>query len=316
MAHEVETMAWTNEKPWHGLGVEVQPNITTTEMLKAAGLDWNVDLEPLMYRRGDVFSEVGHKALVRSTDGRLLDVVGADWKPVQNADALDFFHEFVEAGHMTMETAGSLKQGRHVFALAKIGEDFSVVRGDKINGYLLFSNPHQYGRAPSILLTMVRVVCNNTLTLALGHGGKARYSWSHLQTFDGDRAEMAKEALGLASATMKETKAQMQLLAKAKLGMYEAEEYFVRVFDPKNTQGDKGKVARHVPLAIEAMAQQPGANLGEGTYWQAFNAVTYLTDHTLGRSQDTRVSSALFGGYAALKQRAFDLAVERAKVAA
>lgn len=316
MSHEVETMAWTNEKPWHGLGVEVQPNITTSEMLKAAGLDWTAELEPLFYRRDNKTCEVGQKALVRSSDGRLLDVVGADWKPVQNSDALDFFHEFVDAGHMTMETAGSLKQGRHVFALAKISEDFSVTRGDKIGGYLLFSNPHQYGRAPSILLTMIRVVCNNTLTWALNEGGRARYSWSHLQTFDGDRAEMAREALGLASKTMKETKAQMQLLAKARITDAEAEEYFVRVFDPKKTQSDKGKIARHVPLAIEAMTQQPGANFAEGTYWQAFNAVTYLTDHVLGRSQDTRVSSALFGGYATLKQRAFDLALERAKVAA
>lgn len=314
MSHEVETMAYTGEKPWHGLGAEWQGDLAPADVLKKAGLDWTADTVPLFFERDGQRIEVSQRALVRNTDGKLLDVVGNDWKPVQNADALQFFHEFVDAGHMKMETAGSLKGGRHVFALAKIADEFTVVKGDKIGGYLLFSNPHQYGRAPCIMLTMVRVVCNNTLTLALGgYGNKGKYSWSHLQSFDVDRAEMAKEALGLASRSMKQAKEQMQLLAKAPITKEEAEHYFVRVFDPKKRQTDKGKVARNVPLAIEAMEKQPGARLAEGTLWQAFNAVTYLTDHVLGRSQDSRVNSALFGSYADLKQHALDIAVQQAK---
>lgn len=313
MSHEVETMAYSGEKPWHGLGVNVTPDISTDEMLIAAGLNWTADLVPLFYRLGDREASVRQKALVRSSDSALLDVVGEDWKPVQNADALGFFSDFVQQGDMRMETAGSLKSGRHVFALAKITEKFQAVKGDEIGGYLLFSNPHQYGKAPCIMLTMVRVVCNNTLTLALREGGTVKYSWSHLKTFDTDHAAMAREALGIAKEQMTRAKEQMTLLAKAKITEEDTEVYFKRVFDPKGAQSSRDKIARNVPLAMKALEEQPGAKYGAGTYWQAFNAVTFLTDHVLGKSQDTRVNSALFGGYAALKRRALDIAIQSAK---
>lgn len=313
MAHEVETIAWANERPWHGLGVEVPADIGADELLVKAGLDWTADVHPLFYKLHGRDFGTTQRALVRSSDGMYLDVVGENWKPTQNRDALGFFRDFVDAGSMKMETAGSLRKGKHVFALAKITGDFEATRGDRILPYLLFSNPHMYGRSPSIMLTFIRVVCWNTITAALADGGRSRYSWSHLQAFDADRAEMAKEALGIAANNTKKKREEMQFMARSKAAKPEVEEYFHRLFDPDAKQKGKGKVARHVPKAMELLEAQPGAQLAEGTWWQAYNAVTFMTDHVLGKDQDARVSSAVFGGYNVLKNRAYDDALAAAK---
>jgi len=313
---EVESMAWSGQVPWHGLGNKVAADITPDKMLKEAGLDWTADLVPLSYECGDKRCEVPQRAMVRSSDGRLLDVVGRDWKPHQNAKMLDFFSDFVHHGEMQMETAGSLREGRHVFALAKLKGGFEVLKGDKVDGFLLFSNPHTYGKAPSIMLTHVRVVCMNTLVQALNESGKARFSWSHLTEFDADHAEMAKEALGLANRQRKAMKESMQALAAARVTDEDTEVYFRRVLRPGDDGKTKVKAPRNLAVLKKAIEQQPGAQLGEGTLWQAFNAITFMTDHVIGRNQDARVSSAFFGSYAALKQRALNVGLDMARTLA
>jgi len=106
--------------------------------------------------------------LFRSSDGKILSVVSGDWNPVQNHEAFEFFNDFVMAGDMKMHTAGSLREGKNVWALAKVNDDFEILGGDKVEPYLLFSNPHEYGKCIDVRFTAIRVVCNNTLTLALG----------------------------------------------------------------------------------------------------------------------------------------------------
>ena len=167
MAHMVETMAYSGSVPWHGLGVAVSNDLTPTQMMQKAGLDWRVDEVDcfIKTRNGDV--KTGQKALVRSTDDRILTTVGENWNPVQNSDAFEFFSEYVMAGDMEMHTAGSLKDGQMVWALAKVKESFELFKGDTVESYLLFSNPHQYGKSIDIRFTPIRVVCNNTLTLSL-----------------------------------------------------------------------------------------------------------------------------------------------------
>ena len=177
MSHEIEAncMAYAGETPWHRLGVEVSPDLTPAEILEKAGLDWSVSLEPLTYvhERNGVKSvnTSSMKALVRSTDGQ-----GADGRrspvdtPIQNRDAFEVFSDFVAAGGMTMETAGSLRGGRLVWALARTTEEFRVFGGDVLQGYFLFSNPHEYGKTALFGGTSIRVVCHNTHSLALFRG--------------------------------------------------------------------------------------------------------------------------------------------------
>jgi len=167
MAHMVETMAYAGEVPWHGLGVPVSNDLTPAQMMQKAGLDWNVQEVETFIEYNGTKQTTGQKALVRETDGRILTTVGENWKPVQNEQAFEFFHEYVMAGDMEMHTAGSLKDGQMVWALAKINNTMEFFKGDQVDSYLLFSNPHQYGKTIDIRFTPIRVVCNNTLTLSL-----------------------------------------------------------------------------------------------------------------------------------------------------
>ena len=149
MAHELEimengeaSMAYVGEVPWHGLGKRVPADLSPEQMLKAANLDWTVQKVPLFYNveSGPVMTNA--RALVRSTDQKLLTVVSEAWKPVQNIEAFEFFNDFVQAGDMEMHTAGSLRDGKMVWAMAQIKESFELFGGDKVDGYLLFRQHH------------------------------------------------------------------------------------------------------------------------------------------------------------------------------
>ena len=171
MSHQVETMAWSGDKPWHGLGVEVNSNLTPEEMLIAAQLDWSVSKRPSYTLDTPEWSEGSGLIqapntfhIVRDSDNRVLSHCGKDYMPIQNKEVFKFFKRFTEAGHMSMETAGSLKDGGEIWGLAKIAEDFDLAGDDQIKGYLLINQPHIVGRSMTIKLTPIRVVCNNTLT--------------------------------------------------------------------------------------------------------------------------------------------------------
>jgi len=130
MAHELEMingeaqMAYVGDLPWHGLGVRVEEGISPEEMMKVAGLDWSVKKVPLNYQvNGDNFVAPDKQALIRETDGRMLSIVGKDWNPVQNLEAFKFFDDFCKEGQMQMHTAGSLFDGKRIWALAKVASE-------------------------------------------------------------------------------------------------------------------------------------------------------------------------------------------------
>jgi phage/plasmid-like protein (TIGR03299 family) len=195
MSHEIETMAYAGELPWHGLGVEVSNELTPMMMLEKAGLDWSVDEVPSFVEHDGRQIPTGQKSLVRSSDSKILTNVGSGWHPVQNHEAFEFFNEFVMSGDMEMHTAGSLKGGQMVWALAKVKESFDIFGDDKIESFLLFSNPHQYGKALNVKFTPIRVVCNNTLTLSLEQESAKGAKLNHRVAFD---ADSVKDTLGLA----------------------------------------------------------------------------------------------------------------------
>ena len=201
MAHMVETMAYAGELPWHGLGVKVIDDLTPEQMMQKAGVDWSVEKQDLVTKMGS--SVKNKQALVRSSDGEVLDIVGKGWNPVQNAEAFNFFEEYVRAGDMQMHTAGSLNGGKMVWALAKTNESFELFNGDVTENYFLFSNPHEFGKAIDIRMTPIRVVCNNTLTLSLSQDSNAMVKVNHRKEFDS--AEV-KEQMGIAREKMEQYK--------------------------------------------------------------------------------------------------------------
>ena len=316
MAHMVETMAFAGAVPWHGLGVNVPADLTPEQMLQAAGLDWEVQKFPsfaiIHENDPDSVIETGQSALVRMSDKRMLDVVSDDWNPVQNAEAFEFFNEFVMAGDMEMHTAGSLKDGQIVWGLAKIKESFELFKGDQIDSYLLFSNFHKYGFSTDVRFTPIRVVCNNTLTLSLSSAVERMVKISHRKQFD---PANVKDMLGIATDKLQKYKEMAQFLGSKKAKNEDIVTYFKRIFPVLGAPKQDKELSRNAKLALEVIDNQPGAKYAQGTWWQPYNAVTYITDHLAGRSADTRITSAWYGANKNLKIKALETAVEMAEAA-
>tara|TARA_B100000131_G_scaffold192579_1_gene185098 strand:+ start:2746 stop:3702 length:957 start_codon:yes stop_codon:yes gene_type:complete len=318
MSHEVETMAYAGETPWHGLGVPVNNDLTPVQMMQKAGLDWTVDKVDAFVRVGNQEIRTGQQALVRSSDNKILTNVGENWNPVQNEDAFNFFSEFVMSGDMDMHTAGSLRGGQMVWALAKTNESFDVFGDDKVDSYLLFSNPHQYGKSIDVRFTPIRVVCNNTLSMSLGMEADKSVRVGHRVEFD---ADAVKETLGLAHEKFQQYKEMAEFLGSKRYDMESLIQYYNDVFpstarnveEPKPVTADT--LSRAGKQALSVIDTQPGAQYAEGSWWQALNSVTYITDHVQGRGEDTRLYSNWFGGNQLRKVRAAEKAVEYATAA-
>ncbi|MCD8397759.1 MAG: DUF932 domain-containing protein [Lachnospiraceae bacterium] len=195
MAANVESMFYVRETPWHGLGVRVNEAPDSYEALKLAGLDWSVLQEPI-YADGECIP--GYKANVRSSDRRVLGVVTDRYKVVQNEEAFAFTDALLGEG-VRYETAGSLQDGKKVWVLARMPREF-VMEGEHFSPYLVFSNTHDGSGAIRVAVTPIRVVCNNTLNLALV---TAKRSWSAIHTANvQDKMEEAKNTLLMADRYM------------------------------------------------------------------------------------------------------------------
>ena len=337
MAHQVETMAYAGEVPWHGLGVPVIDTMTPEEMMEAAGLNWTVSKRPAYTLNAPVWSEdvgilnaEGHHFIVRDTDNSVLSACGEDYVPFQNADTFKFFKRFVTAGEMKMETAGSVKDGQEIWGLAKIQLSFELPGGDKVEGYLLLVSPHLAGKALTVMFTPVRVVCANTMAMALNNNGE-RFRVLHLSAFDNDVMTAAEEALGISSTKMKEFQVQTEFLSSKRTKPLDVQNFIAELFQPQLlVERGKMKIANDVPLIDEfnrtadmvydSIYTSPGAELlsAKGTWWGALNGVTHVIDHRKRESERT-VGGALHSGWlgqgAQVKRRALDLACDYAKAA-
>ena len=314
MAHELEIvdgkaqMAYVGALPWHGLGTKVEGDITPDQFQKVAGLDWTVEKQDMHTVNG--VKVPNKQALVRTSDNTVLDTVGSGWNPVQNSEAFDFFQEYVMAGDMEMHTAGSLKNGQLVWALAKTNESFELFKGDVTENYFLFTNPHQFGKAINIRMTPIRVVCNNTLTLSLSAKSDSMITVNHRKEFD---VEEVKEQMGIAREKMEQYKSMAEFLGSKRYSPDNVVNYFNEVFGSPAKSDDKIFTSRNAKIAHENLQEQPGAEFAEGSWWQAFNSVTHMTDHLQGRSTDGRLTSAWYGRNRKVKLKALDKALEYAE---
>lgn len=330
MSQTIETnsgrsIAHHTEVPWHSLGKKVKPDLSPEQVLKAAGLNWEVRKISLS---GEI--QVDNKKKTISSGAEMLVRVPQDgslpsksdvltilsskkWHPVQNIDAFKFFDEIVASGDMEMHTAGSLMNGKHVWALARIkDEEFTLFGGDKVEGYFLFSNPHQYGKSMDIRFTPIRKVSDN----ALNGIPKSIFRLNHRRAFDPQKA--AKLALEMAHSKLEEYKHIAEFLGSVQYTRDSVVEYLNTVF-PKTSDQRKENGNNLSPNSIaakrafEILETQPGALFAPKSWWNALNAVIYLTDHELGISSDTRIYSAWFGFNQKKKIQAFRKAMEFAK---
>lgn len=196
MAANVESMFYVRETPWHGLGTRVITAPTSKEALELAGLNWQVVQEPIYTETEELIE--GYKANVRDSDRRVLGVVTDRYKVIQNEEAFAFTDELLGEG-VRYETAGSLQGGRKVWMLAHMPHEY-IISGERISPYLVFSNTHDGSGAIKVALTPIRVVCNNTLNLALN---TAKRSWSMIHTGDiKEKMQEAKDTLFMAEKYM------------------------------------------------------------------------------------------------------------------
>lgn len=211
MAANVETMFYTREKPWHGLGTRVEVAPTSADALKMAGLDWEVLQESIYTDAGDKIA--GYKANVRSTDKKVLGVVTDRYKVIQNAEAFEFTDTLLGNG-VRYETAGSLAEGKKVWLLARLPREY-IIGGERISPYLVFSNTHDGSGAVKVAVTPIRVVCNNTLNLALD---TAKRSWSMVHTGDiKGKIQEAKDTLFMAEEYMDNLGREFERLRKVQM---------------------------------------------------------------------------------------------------
>lgn len=219
MAANVESMFYTREKPWHGLGIMVAEAPNSKDALRLAGLNWKVLQEPVYTENKELIQ--GYKANVRNSDRKVLGVVTDRYKVIQNEEAFAFTDALLGDG-VRYETAGSLQEGRRVWMLARLPREF-IIGGERISPYMVFSNTHDGSGAVKTALTPIRVVCNNTLNLALR---TAKRSWSMIHTGDiSGKIEEAKNTLLLADEYMTALGQEFENLRKIKLSERQVQDY-------------------------------------------------------------------------------------------
>ena len=234
MPAKVETMMYVREKPWHGLGTEVPEAPTSADALRFAGLDWTVRQEPIYKSRGGVIK--GYKSNVRDTDGSVLGIVGDRYKVVQNTDAFNFTDDLI-GGDVRYETAGSLREGRQIWLLAKMPE--RKIAGDDVEPYLCFTNAHDGSSGVKVCMTPIRVVCNNTLNLALS-SAKRIWSMRHTENIR-ERLNEARDCLFRADEYMKNLAAYADCAAKKRLQDKEIKAILEELFPVTDKSSDREK---------------------------------------------------------------------------
>ena len=314
MAHELETVngqtafASLREPPWHGLGTVFEEEVSTAKMLELAHLDnWNVRLEDVAVPEGfasdKTYSFVTRTNPFDNTQNDILGVVGERYKVLQNEQLFDFGDLLLDNGGR-WETAGSIKGGRQVFgSLALERETVLDPNGvaDKVNTYLLINTSHDGSVAIQASITPVRVVCANTLNLALtslkgkGKAPKQTFKIRHTQTAEGKIA-IAREALGLANAYMDE----FDIMAKAMIEKTVTDNQFLEIIAkayPAPEKDSKGSFKKYDAKVDTLQGIYKGAynNTIAGTAWGAYNALTERLDwyrSARGGSNESILASA------------------------
>lgn len=314
MPDEVETMFYVGRTPWHGKGVEVAEEDTfdIKKCLQASGLDWPVNIYPC-YARVEYggYLEIPSFATVRELDNTLLGVVGTRYTPLQNIDAFSIFQPFLDTEMVRLHTAGSLFNGKRVWILAKIGlNPIEIVKHDYIERYILLSHSHDGSLKINFGFTPIRVVCANTLAMALSDKLSKILRIKHTKNAMAT-LEVARETINIFNNEFETTAAQYKYLASRQINKNDLEKYIKTVFEVKE-EPLSTRMSNIVNKVMEYSFTSPGNNLSavSGTRWAAYNAVTYYLNYDYGRTDDSRLDALWFGKSANVSNRALAIALK------
>ncbi len=351
MPANVENMFSVAETPWHNIGAVLNEAPTFAEGFKLAGLDWQVIMQSLLRADGENVDEFA-KVFVRSDTNATLSVVGPKTHILQNDKAFDFFQPFLDAKECSLETAGSLDEGRKIWVLAKINrENSEIVKGDSVAKFVLLSNSHDGTAAVRVGYTPIRVVCANTLAMAHSNANskliRVRHSVDVAKNVEGVRNTMkiADEAFEATAeqyrflASRNINQADVRKYVMAVMGLDEDEKIstrslnvlteIIRNHDDKLKTANVARILANAELSaemrqqenksiLEAVLENMEAGLGTdnkastGTFWTAYNAVTEHLNYGRGHNEETRLNSLWFGANAKMNAEALQIAVEMA----
>ena len=318
MSHGItdnDNMFSVKERPWHKLGTVLETAPSIEEGIKLAGLSWEVGLKKLYAptnEKGDSMEEVDARAIYRKDTNKILGVTGTQYKPLQNIEAFNFFQPFLDSELATLETAGSLFEGKKVFVLAKINlPAFTIVKksDDKVESFVLLSNSHDGKQSVKVGFTPVRVVCNNTLTMA--HNSKKskliriKHSSNVVQNL-----ENLRETMNLITNEFEATAEQFKRLATIDVNQNDVKKYFKEVFNLKEDE-EYNKKQRTMETLLELFETGRGNHLPgvQGTSWAAYNAVTEYLQYYSGRTLENRMGNLWLGPNADKNKKALELAL-------
>ena len=315
--YKSDGMMYVGETPWHRQGVKLDNPATAAEAIAAAKLDWEVVTQPVYVRNtaGGFVEVPDKKAIIRQDTEEVFAVMGKGYEPVQNVSgSVSLLDDVVAQGQAVYHTAGSLFNGRKIFLLVKLPDDIIINGDDVIQPYILLSNSHDGSQALRMQLTPVRVVCYNTLRFA--NREKGGFYGKHTRNIL-QRAEEAREVLGLAEAYYEMFAQKADQLLNTRMTIMDVQQYLQGVF---RFQSDKpyAEQDHRLMAAYETtinLLNHPTNTLGgmQGTAWAAWNAVTYYVDHEKvvrgsgEQRDDKRLDASWFGSGAEIRQRAFEL---------
>jgi phage/plasmid-like protein (TIGR03299 family) len=321
MAHELTQradgfteMAFVGELPWHGLGQELAEGADMETWRKAAGMDWTINTSPVKFEVGSCNREINdiefpsQNVLYRSDNNTPLSIVSDRYKPVQPAEVLEFFDSLVKEAGFKLHTAGTLRGGKRLWALAETGKFGEVCKDDGVGGFLLLSTSCDRTLATTARFTSVRVVCNNTLTMAQ-NDIRTMIKVPHSTVFDHDKVKLE---LGQVSEAFGSFMEMAKFLQNQKLNQAQAKVFLTKLMTPQaklaNEQYNIEKNKGYSKILEMFEGSGKGADLVGFTKWGMLNAVTEYYDHIIpNRSNDTRLDNAWFGSGDRIKNQAVNL---------
>lgn len=317
MPHNVNSMAYYGTPPWHGLGTRVYDRPDSTTMVKAAGLDWEVGKVPVPGRRvDDNGAPVRYQLMRKARPGTeecdiVLGIVSPKYEPLQNVEAFGFFDSIVGKGSAVYETAGALGDGERIWVLAKLPDQIVLSGDDIIDKYLLLSNEHTGSGSVAVKFTPIRVVCQNTLNLAIKDGQQVHRVRHSKNMFE--RLAEAEEVLGICKNVYKAAEASFMAMMQVQMKDDRLVIYLDAVLPRTELQKENGeKPQRWEPIFKLFESPDFTPRQARGTLWAAYNAITRYEDYRESREagQDRRLDRVWFGRGADLKVRAFKKAEE------
>ena len=343
MAHQVEQMAYIGDTPWHGLGNQLTQNQPIEIWAQQAGMDWRIESSDVSYmaqnERGQsiIMPYEEQRVLYRSDTHAPLSVVSQRYQEVQPMEILEFYRDLTEQSGFELETAGVLKGGKKFWALARTGQSTALKGKDVSNGYILLATACDGTLATTAQFTNIRVVCNNTLAIALrGQSSSAGVvKVPHSTKFD---AEKVKQQLGISVRAWDEHMYEMKQLTQRKVTQGEAAAYFDAVFNntsmsiadqeeniiqfyrnianpnpAKEKSEPNGRAMTKVMDMFNGQGRGAELSSAKDTAYGLLCSITEFADHERrAMSTDHRLDSAWFGAGAALKQRGLEQALRLA----